>query len=254
MPDHDNDNNRVTLTLAEQIANSLAEDIIRGVYAQGQALGEVALAETFHVSRGPIRDALQLLQVEGLVVIQPRRGAFVTVLTPQKIKEVFEVRAVLYGFVAAEVATQRAPATLKRLHEGTEALKASLHGGTDTFFPLMYALSLKFVDAGQNHYAHRFLTSLSRLTLPVTRQVMRDEGNRAAWIANWEAVLAAIERGDARAADEAARRWILAMYAKDLEIAEDGPVAGASDEGAAAGAETTVRPMKRAAGTSTDRR
>jgi DNA-binding GntR family transcriptional regulator len=239
------DPSRATLTLAEQIANSLAEDIIKGVYAPGQPLLEIPLAEAYKVSRGPIRDALQLLQVEGLVVIQPRRGATVTVLTPQKIKEVFEVRSVLYGFIAAEVAAQRAPGTLKRLHQATERLKSSLHDGTDTFFTLMYALSLQFVDAGQNHYARRFLSSLSRLTLPVTRKVMRDERNRAAWIANWEAVLASIERGDGRAADEAARRWILAMYAKDLEIAEDEPAG--SRKGAAAGA-VNDRPADEAGG------
>src|SRR5437868_14429856 len=83
---------KVPLMLAEQIANSLADDIIRGVYAPGQPLIEMTIAGAFNVSRGPVREALQQLQVEGLVDVQPRRGATVAVLTPQTMKESFDVR------------------------------------------------------------------------------------------------------------------------------------------------------------------
>jgi DNA-binding GntR family transcriptional regulator len=210
---------KVTLMLAEQIANSVAEDIIRGVYAPGQQLVEMTLAETYKVSRGPVRDALQLLEIEGLVVIQPRRGATVTIITPEKMKEVFEVRAVLYGLIASDVAAQRDAATLERLQAGTDLLKANLRVGADTFFPVWAAFNLQVVEAGRNGYARKFLASLLRLTMPVTRKVMLDEGNRAVWIADWEAVLKQIRRGDVRAADDAARHWIMGVYEKDAAIA-----------------------------------
>jgi DNA-binding GntR family transcriptional regulator len=242
---------KVPLMLVEQIANSLADDIIRGVYAPGQPLIEMTIAEAFNVSRGPVREAFQQLQVEGLVDVQPRRGARVAVLTPQTMKESFDVRAVLYGLIAAEAASRNDAATLKVLHERTDALKASVLEDTDTFFALMFRLNVQFVEAGQNQYARKFLMSLRRLTLPITRKVMRDEGNRASWIANWEAVLAAIERGDSQKADEAARRWIMAVYDKDREIAEDEPPG--SPYSATAGANQTVRQMKPAAGTSIKR-
>ena len=112
-------------------------------------------------------------------------------------------------------------------------------------------VAVQFVEAGQNQYARKFLLSLRRLTLPITRKVMREESNRAAWIANWEAVLAAIERGDSREADEVARRWIMAVYDKDREIAEDEPPG--SPYSATAGANQTGRQMKLAAGTSIKR-
>lgn len=218
LPD-DGSGPKVTLMLAEQIANSLAEDIIRGVYAPGQQLVEMMLAETYKVSRGPVRDALQLLEIEGLVVIAPRRGATVAIITPEKMKEVFEVRAVLYGLIASEVAARRDPATLARLLAGTEQLKANLRAGTDTFFPVWAALNLQVLEAGRNEYAYKFLSSLLRLTLPITRKVMLDVNNRATWIADWEAVLRKIERGDTRGADDAARHWIMGVYEKDAKIA-----------------------------------
>jgi DNA-binding GntR family transcriptional regulator len=206
--------------LAEQIADSLAEDIIKGVHAQGQQLVETTLAETYSVSRGPIRDALQLLEVEGLVTIQPRRGATVAVITPEKMKAVFEVRAVLYGLIAADIAEQRDAVLIGRLRASTEALKTNAKNDAETYMPLWYTLNKQVVEAGRNEYAHKFLSSLQRLTLPVTHKVMLDEHNRGIWIADWEAVLTEIERGDAYAADVSARRWIMAVYEKDLRLAE----------------------------------
>lgn len=214
------DSAKVTRTLAEQIANNLAEDIIAGRYQPGQPLLETALAESFEVSRGPIRDALHILQTEGLVVIQPRRGASVTVLSPEKIREVFEIRAVLYGFVAAEIARARSAKTIAALHQATKALQDMLHADVDAFFALLYRTSVQFVDAGNNDYARKFLSSLARLTLSVTRKVMLDERNRVMWVANWKKVIRAIEKGDDHAAEEAARRWILAVYDKDRSVAE----------------------------------
>ncbi|SMG42045.1 GntR family transcriptional regulator [Paraburkholderia susongensis] len=240
MPDY-GDRPKITLMLAEQIADSLAADIIKGVYAQGQQLVETTLAETYKVSRGPIRDALQLLEVEGLVTIQPRRGATVAVITPEKMKAVFEVRAVLYGLIAADLAQQCDIALFGRLRASTEALKANVGADVETYMPLWYALNRQVVEAGRNEYAYKFLSSLLRLTLPVTRKVMLDERNRGAWIADWEAVLAQIERGDVTAADATARRWIIAVYEKDLRLAET-DFEGSPQAG---GAEGTRRSRKK---------
>lgn len=67
------DPSKLTCMLPEQIANKLAEGIIRGIYVPGQHLQETALAKTFGVSRGPIRDALRILEQERLVKSQETR-------------------------------------------------------------------------------------------------------------------------------------------------------------------------------------
>ena len=65
----------LTLSLPEQIAAQLAARITSGAYAPGQRIMEQAVAGEFAVSRGPVREALRLLEKDGLVTILARRGA-----------------------------------------------------------------------------------------------------------------------------------------------------------------------------------
>jgi len=71
----------LTLSLPEQIASRLSERIVAGTYAPGQRVMEQALAAEFAVSRGPVREALRILERDGLVTILARRGALVTNLS-----------------------------------------------------------------------------------------------------------------------------------------------------------------------------
>ena len=87
----------LTQSLPEQIATRLSERIVSGAYAPGQRIMEQALAAEFAVSRGPVREALRILERDGLVTILPRRGALVTNLSITEVKEIFDIRAMLNG-------------------------------------------------------------------------------------------------------------------------------------------------------------
>ena len=79
-------------TAPSLIADALREDINRGVLKPGAALRQEALADRFAVSRIPIRDALRMLESEGIVVLQPNRGAYVATLAVAEVKEIFHLR------------------------------------------------------------------------------------------------------------------------------------------------------------------
>jgi DNA-binding GntR family transcriptional regulator len=64
-----------TWSLAEQIASQLAEMIIKGDYEPGSRVHETAVSSRFKVSRGPVREALRLLEKEGLITILPARSS-----------------------------------------------------------------------------------------------------------------------------------------------------------------------------------
>lgn len=96
--------------IAEGIATVLRDRIALGVYAPGSWVREAALAEEFGVSNGPIREALQVLVNEELLVREPRRGVRVVALDERQIIEVFELRMALLEF-AAELAAKRATTT-----------------------------------------------------------------------------------------------------------------------------------------------
>jgi DNA-binding GntR family transcriptional regulator len=77
---------------AEEAARSLREEILSGAIASGTRLGEAELATRLSVSRTPIREALSRLAAEGLVELQPNRGARVASWSAEELREIFELR------------------------------------------------------------------------------------------------------------------------------------------------------------------
>jgi DNA-binding GntR family transcriptional regulator len=73
-------------------AQSLRDEILSGALESGARLGEAELASRLSVSRTPIREALSRLAAEGLVEIQPNRGARVATWTAEQLREIFELR------------------------------------------------------------------------------------------------------------------------------------------------------------------
>ena len=80
------------LPLREVVFNTLRQAILRGELKPGERLMEIALANRLGVSRTPVREAIRMLELEGLVIMIPRRGAQVAQITEQDLNDVLEVR------------------------------------------------------------------------------------------------------------------------------------------------------------------
>ena len=93
--------------LRELVFEALREAIIDGRLRPGERLMEIQLAEELGVSRTPIREAIRKLELEGFVVMVPRKGAYVADISTKDIIDVFEIRAALEG-LAAQLAAERA--------------------------------------------------------------------------------------------------------------------------------------------------
>ncbi|MEX0426455.1 GntR family transcriptional regulator [Nocardioides sp. DS6] len=94
--------------LRQQVTRLLREDILEGVYQPGQPLRESSLCEAYGVSRTVVREALRQLESERLVTVVANRGPMVTVLTPQDIGAIYDVRRALEGLVG-ELFARHAP-------------------------------------------------------------------------------------------------------------------------------------------------
>jgi DNA-binding GntR family transcriptional regulator len=107
--------------LREVIFNTLREAIIVGELKPGERLMEVQLADKMGVSRTPVREAIRKLELEGLVVMVPRKGAQVADLSVKDIMDVLEVRATLDGLATALSAQRITDEELKELrHVNTQ--------------------------------------------------------------------------------------------------------------------------------------
>ena len=94
------------LPLRDVVFNTLRQAIITGEFAPGERLMEIALANRLGVSRTPVREAIRKLELEGLVVMIPRKGAEVARITEKDLRDVLEVRCSLEE-LAAELAAER---------------------------------------------------------------------------------------------------------------------------------------------------
>jgi len=92
--------------LREIVFETLRDAIINQVLRPGERMMEIQLAEEMGVSRTPVREAIRKLELEGFVVMVPRRGAYVAGISMKDIHEVFEVRTAL-EVLAASLAAER---------------------------------------------------------------------------------------------------------------------------------------------------
>lgn len=113
-------------SLPQAIYLALRENILAGRYRLGEALRQENLAKEFDASRVPVREALQRLEAEGLVILRPRRGFVVASLDLNEIIEIFELRMVLEehaGIAATKARTATDVAEVKKLLDILESIE-----------------------------------------------------------------------------------------------------------------------------------
>ncbi|MAS45375.1 MAG: hypothetical protein CML46_02375 [Rhodobacteraceae bacterium] len=200
------------LTLPEQIAVTLARDIVNSRFAEGEKLSEAKLAERFHVSRGPIRDAIELLERNMFVYSRPRRSARVASMTRYSIRQVFDMRAMLSGLAARYATRNATPADMAEMRARL-AILAGLHRrdpeGADAIYAQNYRLWLKLHEAARARNISFITASVSGAG--IWQLALRDRlsaGDQTLsgreLIEDWEAMLTAIEARDEAEAERLA--------------------------------------------------
>lgn len=152
-------------TLTSQAYRQLEEMIVTLQLSPGNILSEYALAEQLRIGRTPIREALQRLAHEGLVVILPRKGILVSDTNPRKQLLVLEVRRELERLLSRAGARRRTDAQAKRLHEIAEGMEQAAETNDDiAFMRLDRELNRLVADAAHNEFASRAMGLLQGLS------------------------------------------------------------------------------------------
>jgi GntR family transcriptional regulator of gluconate operon len=115
--------------LWEGVVAAMRRDIVLGALAPGTHLKEPVLAQRFGVSRLPVREALAQLEREGLVRVEPRRGAFVIGIDEGDIADIYECRFVLEAQAVRRAATRAGASQLAELGAPIAAMAAAGAGG-----------------------------------------------------------------------------------------------------------------------------
>lgn len=115
-------------TVSEIAYEVIKESILAGSFAPGQRLRQEALADAIGVSRIPVRSALMQLEAEGLVSYDARRGAVVTSLTADEVREIYRLREVLESYALRRTAGNLTKDRIKRLRRLADELDRHAEG------------------------------------------------------------------------------------------------------------------------------
>ena len=119
-----------------QIADMLRDMIMTGKLQEGDKVNETELCNTMGISKTPLREALRVLSVEGLIRLVPHRGAFVTKPTFEEIAEMFDVMSLLESFCASSACQKMTPNDLTRLEKLHAKLEENFERQDQEAFPL----------------------------------------------------------------------------------------------------------------------
>ena len=131
--------------LASDVVSQIRETIIAGRFAPEERLGEERLAQLLGVSRGPVRQALDVLEREGLVNIKPHLGATVAKLSAHDLEEVYGVRLVIEQLAAAYASRRATSENLAELRLIVDQIRDAVANGIT--IQSAAALDLSFHDA-----------------------------------------------------------------------------------------------------------
>ncbi len=202
----------LTQSLPEQIAARLSERIVSGAYAPGQRFMEQAVAAEFAVSRGPVREALRLLEKDGLVTILPRRGAQITNLSIAEVKEIFDIRAVLNGLRDRLIAEDPGRLRILPVLEAEVAKLTRLSrdaAGGDDYVETVSRLNRILTHASSNTRLQTILGSLALQTVRYSQLGLSTPQRRKQSVQHWQKLLKAIRDGDGAEAERIARQRVL---------------------------------------------
>ncbi|PKM88802.1 MAG: GntR family transcriptional regulator [Firmicutes bacterium HGW-Firmicutes-12] len=205
--------------LGEMVYESLRDAITNQVLKPGERLMEMDLADEMGVSRTPVREAIRRLELEGYVVMIPRKGAYVAGLSIKDINEVFEIRGALES-LAAELAAQRATDKEIEEMELNLAMEASHFGTSDL---------LKTIEADTKFHELIFNASRNSRLLVMVKE-LRDQvqrfrtttlavqGRMKFALGEHREVVEAIANRDVEGAQRAAHEHIESAEAALLEV------------------------------------
>jgi DNA-binding GntR family transcriptional regulator len=211
--------------LAETIRVGLADDITAGRIRGGTEIDEQAVAARFGASRTPVREALRELAAEGLVVIEPRRGARVATLTLERLGEMFEVMAETEAMCTRLATNRMTPVErfeLQALHRRTAEVVA--RGDIDAYDRLNREFHSAIYSGTHNAFLAEHAAGLRLRLGPFRRAQFRGNERLRQSHEEHSAILQQIVRGDGEEAGRLMRAHMLlasAVFASFLGNAGD---------------------------------
>jgi DNA-binding GntR family transcriptional regulator len=177
--------------LYEEVAELLRQRIFNREMEPGSWIDEMRLAQEMGISRTPLREALKVLAAEGLVTMKVRRGAYVTEVSAQDMRDVYHLLALLESDAAAAVATHATDAQLAELQALHQALESAV-SDRDHFFAVNERFHMQVLELANNRWRNQLVADLRKVMKLNRHNSLFKSGRIAESLAEHRAILQAL--------------------------------------------------------------
>ena len=186
------------LPLRDVVFNTLRQAILKGELKPGESLMEIQLANKLGVSRTPVREAIRKLELEGLVLMIPRKGAEVAEITRQDMEDVLEVRTALEELAVKDACDHITDAQLSELKKASNEFKKALLEGKDlvTCADADMHFHDVILSATNNRRLIQMLNNLSEQMYRYRMEYLKDERTHKTLIEEHDAIRRALKKHD----------------------------------------------------------
>lgn len=185
--------------LYEDVAERLREQIFNREIEPGSWIDEQKLAADYGISRTPLREALKVLAVEGLVTMKVRRGAYVTEMSRDDVRQVYHLLALLESDAAGDVARHASDGQLAELRALHDRLEKQVRQ-REAFFTTNEQFHLRLLAAAGNRWREQIVTDLRKVMKLNRHHSLFRQGRIAESLAEHRRIMDALEARDARRA------------------------------------------------------
>jgi len=195
--------------LYEEVAELLRQRIFNRSLPPGSWIDELRIAEELGISRTPMREALKVLAAEGLVTMKVRRGAYVTEVSEQDLRDVYDLLALLESDAARDVCLRATDAQCRELAEMHMQLVDSAdpeRGSRERFFDINEAFHLRVLDVAGNRWRKQMVMDLRKVMKLNRHSSLFKTGRIQESLQEHDAIVQAMLARDANAAVEAVKR------------------------------------------------
>ena len=200
-------------SLRGRVFHKIREDILSGKYKEHEELREVAIGEEMGVSRTPVREAFRQLELEGLIQIIPNKGAYVTGITVEDVKDIYMIRSLLEG-LCARWATEHI--TEEQLEEMEENIYLAEFHAAKGHLEQIAELDNRFHDimyeACNSKMLEHLLKDFHQYVLRVRKKTLANANRGEASNHEHRLIMEAIKAKDAAKAEELANRHMINAY------------------------------------------
>ncbi len=187
--------------LTTQVYQTIRQDILSGRYGEEEAITEMGIAKELGVSRTPVREALRQLELEELVEIRPNRGAIVKGITPEDIRDIYDIRSVIEGMAAERAAMEATQEEMDQLEETLDLTQFYLdRGNFEKLQPMDGRFHQQLYDICKSRMLRHILKDMHNYVGRSRGASLKTEGRAQESIREHREILEAIRARDPKAA------------------------------------------------------